>query len=141
MIVVAGLTPAYQQIQIHDAIRPGEVNRARDVRWCASGKSLNVAVALSRFGGPLLTIAPLSGLAGRTIEREFEEMDVPARWVFVKAPTRVGTSRRAGPSAPAGAQQRGATAQAVEHADEMLGCDRPDRDDLMRAQDGHMMRQ
>jgi hypothetical protein len=55
MIVVAGLTPAYQQIMVHDTLRPGEVNRARDVRWCASGKVLNVAVALARFGGPLLT--------------------------------------------------------------------------------------
>lgn len=92
MIVVAGLTPAYQQIMVHDTLRPGEVNRARDVRWCASGKVLNVAVALARFGGPLLTIAPLGGLAGRTIEREFEECDVAARWVFVNAPTRVCTT-------------------------------------------------
>lgn len=92
MIVVAGLTPAYQQIQVHGTLRPGEVNRARDVRWCASGKVLNVAVALSRLGGPLLTIAPLGGLAGRMIEREFEEHDVAARWVFAKVPTRVCTT-------------------------------------------------
>lgn len=92
MIVVAGLTPAYQQIMIHDAVRPGEVNRAREVRWCASGKVLNVAIALARLGGPLLTIAPLGGLAGRTIEREFEELDVPARWVFTRAATRVCTT-------------------------------------------------
>lgn len=92
MIVVAGLTPAFQQIMIYDTLRPGEVNRARDVRWCASGKVLNVAIALSRLGGPLLTIAPLGGLAGRTIELEFEELDVPARWVFVRGATRVCTT-------------------------------------------------
>lgn len=92
MIVVAGLTPAYQQIMIYDVLRPGEVNRALDVRWCASGKVLNVAIALARLGGPLLTIAPLGGLAGRTIEREFEELDVPARWVFTRAATRVCTT-------------------------------------------------
>ncbi len=92
MIIVAGLSPAYQQIMIYDALRPGEVNRAREVRWCASGKVLNVAIALARLGGPLLTIAPLGGLAGRTIEREFEEHDVPARWVFVKGATRVCTT-------------------------------------------------
>lgn len=92
MIVVAGLTPAFQQIMIYDSLLPGEVNRARDVRWCASGKVLNVAIALARLGGPLLTIAPLGGLAGRTIEREFEENDVPARWVFVRAATRVCTT-------------------------------------------------
>lgn len=92
MIVVAGLTPAFQQIQVHGALRPGEVNRAREVRWCASGKVLNVAIALSHLGGPMLTIAPLGGLAGRTIESEFEENDVAARWVFVRAPTRVCTT-------------------------------------------------
>lgn len=92
MIVVAGLTPAFQQIQFHGALRPGEVNRAREVRWCASGKVLNVAIALARLGGPLLTIAPLGGLAGRMIENEFEEDDVAARWIFARAPTRVCTT-------------------------------------------------
>jgi tagatose 6-phosphate kinase len=92
MIVVAGLTPAFQQIQIHGALRPGEVNRAREVRWCASGKVLNVAIALARLGRPLLTIAPLGGLAGRMIENEFEENDIAARWVFARVPTRVCTT-------------------------------------------------
>ena len=38
MIVAAGLTPAWQQILRFDALRLGEVNRAVEAHWCASGK-------------------------------------------------------------------------------------------------------
>jgi len=41
VILVAGLTPAWQQILRFDDFRPGEVNRASEVQWCCSGKVLN----------------------------------------------------------------------------------------------------
>ena len=40
-----------------------------------------------------------------------------------------------------GAQEHRAATQTVEYADEMLGRDLANRGDLMRAQDGHLMRQ
>ncbi len=46
MILAAGLSPAWQQIVVLDALSVGEVNRAREVHWCASGKVLNVGLAL-----------------------------------------------------------------------------------------------
>ena len=46
MILAAGLTPAWQQIVVLDELASGEVNRAREVHWCASGKVLNVGLAL-----------------------------------------------------------------------------------------------
>ncbi len=49
MIVVAGLSPAWQQILSFDELRWGEVNRARSAHWCASGKVLNVGIALAHF--------------------------------------------------------------------------------------------
>ena len=55
MILAAGLSPAWQQIVVLDALAVGEVNRAREVHWCASGKVLNVrprppmSVGLSPF--------------------------------------------------------------------------------------------
>ena len=60
MILAAGLSPAWQQIVVLDSLAMGEVNRAREVHWCASGKVLNVGLALSclepspplRKGGP-----------------------------------------------------------------------------------------
>ena len=39
------------------------------------------------------------------------------------------------------AQEHRATTQAVEHADQMLGRDWADGDDLMRAEHGHMVRE
>ena len=49
MILAAGLTPAWQQILVFDAFTPGEVNRAREVHWCGSGKVLNVGLALAQL--------------------------------------------------------------------------------------------
>jgi tagatose 6-phosphate kinase len=56
VILAAGLTPAWQQIVVLDALLAGEVNRAREVHWCASGKVLNVGLALHS----LLSSPPLS---------------------------------------------------------------------------------
>jgi tagatose 6-phosphate kinase len=47
VILVAGLSPAWQQIVVLDSLALGEVNRAREVHWCASGKVVNVGLALS----------------------------------------------------------------------------------------------
>jgi 1-phosphofructokinase family hexose kinase len=46
VILAAGLSPAWQQIVVLDSLAVGEVNRAREVHWCASGKVLNVGLAL-----------------------------------------------------------------------------------------------
>jgi tagatose 6-phosphate kinase len=92
VILVAGLTPAWQQIMRFDAFRPGEVNRASEVYWCASGKVLNVGIALARLGARSLTLAPLGGSAAGAIEREFAALKVDRHWIDVAAPTRVCTT-------------------------------------------------
>ena len=58
MILTAGLTPAWQQILVFDSFRPGEVNRARESHWCASGNVFNAGIAAHHLGGPTLTLAP-----------------------------------------------------------------------------------
>lgn len=50
MILCAGLSPAWQQIFVLDALAVGEVNRAREVHNCASGKVLNVGLAAHCLG-------------------------------------------------------------------------------------------
>ena len=45
MILSAGLTPAWQQILVFDGFRYGEVNRAAEAVWCASGKVFNAGIA------------------------------------------------------------------------------------------------
>ena len=57
MILSAGLTPAWQQILVFDAFRYGEVNRASEVLWCASGKVFNAGIAAHHLGGPSRTLA------------------------------------------------------------------------------------
>ena len=61
MILAAGLSPAWHKIVVLDRLSFGQVNRAREVHWCASGKVLNAGLALHR----LLKSPPLSKGGGR----------------------------------------------------------------------------
>jgi 1-phosphofructokinase family hexose kinase len=92
MILSAGLTPAWQQVLVFDAFTPGEVNRARQVHWCASGKVLNAARALHCLGGPCQALAPVGGAPGQEIRGDLARLGVPARWVEAARPTRVCTT-------------------------------------------------
>jgi len=92
VILAAGLTPAWQQILTFDAFQPGQVNRAKTAVWCASGKVLNVGMAIHSLGGPVQTLSLLGGLSGEAIRQEFAQRNVPARWIDSKTPTRVCTT-------------------------------------------------
>ena len=92
MILSAGLSPAWQQILVFDQVCWGEVNRAREVAWCGSGKVLNAGMAVHRLGGPSLTLAPLGGSPLVEIDREFADLGVPRRWIETRAATRVCTT-------------------------------------------------
>ncbi len=91
-ILSAGLTPAWQQIMVFDRLRSGEVNRARQIAWCGSGKVLNAGLAAHHLGGPSLTLAPLGGPPLTEIEKEFAALGVPRRWIETAAATRVCTT-------------------------------------------------
>ncbi len=52
MIVAAGLSPASQTVMRFPSLAQGEVNRASAVWRCASGKVLDVAIALEALGCP-----------------------------------------------------------------------------------------
>jgi tagatose 6-phosphate kinase len=92
VILAAGLTPAWQQILRLDQFRPGEVNRARETVWCASGKVINVGLALAGLGAPVKTLAPLGGWSGAAIEQEFAQAKLEAEWIPSATPTRVCTT-------------------------------------------------
>jgi 1-phosphofructokinase family hexose kinase len=89
MILTAGLTPAWQQTSLFDHFSLGEVNRAIESHWCASGKVLNAGLAVQQLGGPSRVVAPLGGPARGLIEQEFNEQGVDARWIITQATTRV----------------------------------------------------
>lgn len=92
MILAAGLTPAWQQIMRFVRLRPGEVNRAAEVHWCASGKVVNAGMALAALGADARTLAPVGGWSGAAIAQEFTERGLPACWTTAQAPTRVCTT-------------------------------------------------
>lgn len=92
MILLAGLTPAWQHTLVFDAFKVGEVNRARESHWNASGKVLNAAVALRLLGGDGLAIAPVGGPAIAAFDRELDELGVSSRWVLTESSTRVCTT-------------------------------------------------
>ena len=92
MILAAGLTPAWQQILRFDHLQLGEVSRAREAHWCASGKVLNVGLALHHVGAEAITLSPLGGLPGEAIRHEFAAAGIAARWIDCQRPTRVCTT-------------------------------------------------
>ncbi len=92
MIIAAGLTPAWQQIMRFETFRAGEVNRALEVHRCASGKVLNVGIALAHLGAPSETISLLGGATGDQIDREFNALGIRRRWIRAHWSTRVCTT-------------------------------------------------
>jgi 1-phosphofructokinase family hexose kinase len=92
VILVAGLTPAWQQTLVFDHFRFGEVNRAVEAHWCASGKVFNAGIATHLLGGPSLTLATVGGTVRNEIERDFQSLAASYRWVETAAATRVCTT-------------------------------------------------
>jgi len=92
MILAAGLTPAWQQILECDRFSVGHVNRARAVHWCASGKVLNVGIALHHLGAPARTMSVLGGPHGERLRAEFARESIDAVWMPTQVPTRVCTT-------------------------------------------------
>jgi len=92
VILAAGLTPAWQQILVIKGLRIGEVNRAGEAHWCASGKVINAGMTLHQLGGASCTLAVLGGAGGRNIDREFEERGIAHRWLWGSSATRMCTT-------------------------------------------------
>jgi 1-phosphofructokinase family hexose kinase len=92
MILAAGLTPALQQIYVFDEFRPGEVNRAVERVHCASGKVLNVGVALHTLGCESRVLSVVGGQDRATVDREFAGLGMLCHWVETAAPTRTCTT-------------------------------------------------
>ena len=92
MIVAAGLSPAWQQILVFDRFTRGEVNRAVETCACASGKVINVGLALSSLGVTSKTVSVLGGRSGALIEEEFALAGVAAHWIRDPATTRTCTT-------------------------------------------------
>lgn len=106
MIFAAGLSPAWQQILQFDELQIGEVNRARDTTWCASGKVINVAIAAKSLGEQTSLLSVIGGLTGDAIAAEIESYGILTDWIYTDQPTRVCTTIL---------EQNGVTTELVEN--------------------------
>ncbi len=87
MILVAGLTPAWQQILRFAEVKPGAVNRALEAHWCASGKAINTALAVAGLGGPVHLLSPAGGWTGQAMREELAALNVPTTWIAAGTPS------------------------------------------------------
>lgn len=115
MILVAGLTPAWQQIVELDSFQWGQVHRARRVSGCASGKAPNVAVALKHLGAEVELLSPRGGALGSCLQADLESLGVVCHWIETAAPTRVCTTLLLSGAADPAARSAEAT-ELVENA-------------------------
>jgi 1-phosphofructokinase family hexose kinase len=91
VILVAGLTPAWQQIVLVDGLAVGAVNRVREAFWCASGKVLNASRALHCLSASFRAVTLVGG-AGDAIRRDCEQLGMRPRWIPTASATRVCTT-------------------------------------------------
>ena len=85
MILVVGLSPAWQRTLEFDSLRLGEVNRAKRVSETASGKGVNVARVARQLGAKVRLLTIAGGHRGKLLARELPG----ARIVPVRAETRI----------------------------------------------------
>ena len=91
-VVAAGLSPAWQRIMRFASLEPGEVNRASDVQCGASGKVLNVAVALGALGAMSRAVTVMGGAAAGWTAAEFRGLGIERVAVPTAADTRCCTT-------------------------------------------------
>ncbi len=92
MILVVGLTPAWQQILRFAMVKPGEVNRAIESHGCASGKAINTALAVAALGGSAHLLSPQGGWTGQAMREELATLHVPTTWIAAGTSSRVCTT-------------------------------------------------
>ncbi len=92
MLLSAGLCPAWQRIVVLDELRPGAKNQAREVHEVASGKPVNVGVALHCLGAKCRVLVPLGGATGDHLYQELTGLGVRCRFVRTSAASRICTT-------------------------------------------------
>src|SRR5271154_5955016 len=89
MILIVGLSPAWQRTLVFEEIIPGKVNRATRVTETASGKGVNVARVASILGAEVKLLTVAGGNRGRLLKAQLKRQGLNVRVVPVKAETRI----------------------------------------------------
>jgi tagatose 6-phosphate kinase len=89
MILVVGLSPAWQRTLVFDEIIRGKVNRAKHVSEVASGKGVNVARVAAIFGAEVRLLTVAGGVRGRLLKAQLQQQRFGTRIMSVEAETRI----------------------------------------------------
>ena len=87
-VITATLNPAVDLTLTVPSPRLGVLNRAHSLQRDASGKGINVSLALARLGRPSTAIALLGGMAGASIEQALQGTGIALRAVPIQGETR-----------------------------------------------------
>jgi 1-phosphofructokinase family hexose kinase len=88
MILCVTPNPAIDRTLLVDALRVGEVHRAKKMLMAAGGKGLNVARTIHALGGLPLCMGVLGGHAGNLLAELAEREGLSAHWTRMKSETR-----------------------------------------------------
>src|SRR5580698_1406490 len=89
MILVVGLSPAWQRTLTFEEIIHGKVNRAARVSEAASGKGVNVARVASILDADVKLLTVAGGKRGQLLKAKLTRQGLNARVVPVTAETRI----------------------------------------------------
>ena len=89
MILVVGLSPAWQRTLQFEKLIPGKVNRAKRVRETASGKGVNVARVASILGAKIRLLTVAGGHRGELLENSLQRSGISTRITHVESETRI----------------------------------------------------
>ena len=88
-ILCMGITPCLQRTIFFEALRPGQVNRAREVMVTPSGKATNVARVIQSLGGAAELISVCGGPTGEQFRRQMQADGVMFDPVETSNPMRI----------------------------------------------------
>ncbi|HVM61141.1 MAG TPA: hexose kinase [Verrucomicrobiae bacterium] len=89
MILVVGLSPAWQRTLVFEKLVMGKVNRARRVSATASGKGVNVARVASILGADAKLLTVAGGARGRLLLAALRREGLALDAVMVEGETRI----------------------------------------------------
>lgn len=89
MILVVGLSSAWQRTLFFKSLHPGSVNRATRVLETASGKGVNVARVASMLGEKTLLLTTAGGHRGKLFRKSLREARLPAVTIPSRGETRL----------------------------------------------------
>lgn len=89
MIITVTLNPAIDKTLKVDKLKPGELNRVREVDIIAGGKGINVARVVHQLGEAVVAMGFIGGDTGKQIDRFLEKEGLARNFTWTEYPTRV----------------------------------------------------